>query len=167
MKYLQRTGGYTLLDHKRNKEILELHVTPLEEKLCTCRHNYFQHIHRMEDNRLPKTYKLWWRPGQPLRRYDSWDRNTPPCLNSWRNMMIMIMKYKNLTDKPFVGFPNVWVTLCSTGWRQLLNWLIYSSPFTEADGPKSFSQSPLLDTIKSPGPMSHFVKLISFYSKTS
>jgi hypothetical protein len=33
MKYLRRTAGYTLLNHKRNKEILEqLHVTPLEDK---------------------------------------------------------------------------------------------------------------------------------------
>jgi hypothetical protein len=34
MKYLRRTAEYTLLDHKRNEEILEeLNVTPLEEKL--------------------------------------------------------------------------------------------------------------------------------------
>jgi hypothetical protein len=38
MKYLRRTAGYTLLDHRRNEEILEeLHVTPLEDKLCTYR----------------------------------------------------------------------------------------------------------------------------------
>jgi hypothetical protein len=31
-----------LLDHKRNEEILEeLYVTSLEEKLCTCGHNWF------------------------------------------------------------------------------------------------------------------------------
>jgi hypothetical protein len=55
MKHLQRTAGYTLLDHKRNEEILEeLHVTPLEDKLCTYRHKWFQHVHRTEDNRLPK-----------------------------------------------------------------------------------------------------------------
>jgi hypothetical protein len=36
MKYLRRTAGYTLLDHKWNEEMLEeLHVIPLEEKLCT------------------------------------------------------------------------------------------------------------------------------------
>jgi hypothetical protein len=35
-KYLRRTAGYTLLSHKRNEEILEeLHVAPLEDKLCT------------------------------------------------------------------------------------------------------------------------------------
>jgi hypothetical protein len=36
MKYLRRTAGYTLLDHKINEEILEeLHVTSLEEKDIT------------------------------------------------------------------------------------------------------------------------------------
>jgi hypothetical protein len=36
MKCLQRTAGYTPHDHKRNKEILEeLHLTSLEENLCT------------------------------------------------------------------------------------------------------------------------------------
>jgi hypothetical protein len=55
IKYLRRTAGYTLLNQKRNEEILEeLHVTALEDKLCTYRHKWFQHVHRMEDNRLPK-----------------------------------------------------------------------------------------------------------------
>jgi hypothetical protein len=55
MKYLRRTAGYILLDHKRKEEILEeLHVTPLEEKLCPYRHSWFQHVHRMKDYRLPK-----------------------------------------------------------------------------------------------------------------
>jgi hypothetical protein len=55
MKYLWLTARYTLLDHKINEEILEeLHATFLEEKLCTNRHNWFQHVHRMEDYRLPK-----------------------------------------------------------------------------------------------------------------
>jgi hypothetical protein len=36
MKYLLRTAGYTLLNHKRKEEILEeLHVTPSEDKLRT------------------------------------------------------------------------------------------------------------------------------------
>jgi hypothetical protein len=40
MKYLRQTAGYEILDHKRDKETLkELHVTSLEEKLCTYRHN--------------------------------------------------------------------------------------------------------------------------------
>jgi hypothetical protein len=55
MKYLWQTAAYTLLNHKRNEDILEeLHVTPLENRLCTYKHKWFQHIHTMEDNRLPK-----------------------------------------------------------------------------------------------------------------
>jgi hypothetical protein len=55
MKYLRRTPVYTLLNHKRNEETLEeLHVTALEEKRCTYRHNLFQSGHRMEDYRHHK-----------------------------------------------------------------------------------------------------------------
>jgi hypothetical protein len=70
---LRRTAGYTLLNHKRNEEILELHVTPLEDKLCTYRHKWFQRVHRMEDNRLPKQLVNYHpkgrrRPGRPRKR---------------------------------------------------------------------------------------------------
>jgi hypothetical protein len=73
MKYLRRTAGYTLLDIKRNEELLELHVTPLEDKLCTHRHKWFQHVHRMEDSRLPKQLLNYHpkgrrRPGRPRKR---------------------------------------------------------------------------------------------------
>jgi hypothetical protein len=74
MNFLRRTAGYTLLNHKRNKEILEeLHVTPLEGKLCTYRHRWFQHVQRMEDNRLPEQLLNYHpkgrrRPGRPLKR---------------------------------------------------------------------------------------------------
>jgi hypothetical protein len=55
MRCLQRTAGYTLLDSKRNEEILEYpHVTSLGQKLCTYRHNWFQDVHGMENYRLPK-----------------------------------------------------------------------------------------------------------------
>jgi hypothetical protein len=74
LKYLRRTVGYTLLDHKRNEEILEeLHVTPLEDKSCTYRHKWFRRVHRMEDNRLPKQLLNYLpkgrrRPERPLKR---------------------------------------------------------------------------------------------------
>jgi hypothetical protein len=75
VKYLRRTAGYTLIDHKTNEDILEaVHVTALEEQLCTVhRHNWFGHVHRMEDNRLPKQLLKYnpngrRRPGRSLKR---------------------------------------------------------------------------------------------------
>jgi hypothetical protein len=73
MKYLWQTAGNNFLNHKINEEILEeLHVTALEDKLCTYRHKRFQHVHRMEDNRLPKQLLNYHpkgrrRPGRPLK----------------------------------------------------------------------------------------------------
>jgi hypothetical protein len=93
------TAGHTLLNHKRNEEILEeLHVTPLEDKLCTYRHKWFQHVHRMEDNRLPKQLldyhpKGRRRPGRPLKRLlDDITAETEtghPGWNSWWNVMMI------------------------------------------------------------------------------
>jgi hypothetical protein len=45
----------------------------LEDKLCTYRHKWFQHVHRMEDNWLPKQLLNYHpkgrrRPGRPLKR---------------------------------------------------------------------------------------------------
>jgi hypothetical protein len=55
--YVYIRAVYTLLNHKRNEEILEeLHVTPLEDKLCTYRHKWFRHVHRMEGNRLQNNF---------------------------------------------------------------------------------------------------------------
>jgi hypothetical protein len=100
MKYSRRTAGHTLLDHKNNEEILEeLHVTPLEEKLCTYRHNCFLHVHRMKDYGLPKQLLNYHpkgrrRSGLPLKRLlDDMTAETETChpgLNSRWNMMMMI-----------------------------------------------------------------------------
>jgi hypothetical protein len=96
------TKWYTHLNHKRNEENLEgLHVTPLEDKLRTYRHKWFQHVHRMEDNRLPKQLlnydqKGRWQPRRPLKRLldDMTAENETghPGLNSWWNMMMMMTK---------------------------------------------------------------------------
>jgi hypothetical protein len=98
LRYLRRTAGYTLLNHKRNEAMLEeLHVTPLDEKLSTYRHNWFQHFHRMEDNRLPKQLLNYHpkgrrRPERPLKRLlDDMTAETEtghPGLNSWMDMMM-------------------------------------------------------------------------------
>jgi hypothetical protein len=92
IKYLRLTSGYTLLNHKINEEISEkIHVTRLEDKLRTYRHKWFQHVHRMKDNRLRKQLLNYHpkgrrRPGRPLKRllYDmtSETETGHPGLNS-------------------------------------------------------------------------------------
>jgi hypothetical protein len=74
MKFLRRTAGYTLLDHKKNEDILqELNTTPVLEKITIYRHKRVKHIHRMNNSRFPKAlieYRPRGRrcPGRPLKR---------------------------------------------------------------------------------------------------
>jgi hypothetical protein len=112
--------GTTLFDHKRNEEILELHVTPLEDKLCTYRHMWFQHVHRMEDNRLPKQLlnyhpKGRWQPGRPRKRLlDDMTAETEtglPGLNSWLNMMMMMMIFLIYAPWTEYRITKLWVWL--------------------------------------------------------
>jgi len=49
-----KAAGYTLLNHKRNKEILEeLKVEPVDKKLRRYKSNWV-HVTRMNSNRMPK-----------------------------------------------------------------------------------------------------------------
>jgi len=53
MIFFRRTAGYTLLDHKRNKEILEeLKVEPVDEKRNRFNTNRLRHVTRMGNNRM-------------------------------------------------------------------------------------------------------------------
>ncbi|KAJ4434195.1 hypothetical protein ANN_22743 [Periplaneta americana] len=70
-KYLRRTAGYTLLDHKRNEDILQkLNMQPLEEKVTEYRNRWLEHISRMEAGRTPQEMLKYHpqgrrRPGRP------------------------------------------------------------------------------------------------------
>ncbi|KAJ4434368.1 hypothetical protein ANN_22927 [Periplaneta americana] len=74
MKFFRRTAGYTLLDRKRNEEILEqLEVESVEEKITRYKFNWLDHVRRMENSRIPKIMMQYKprghrRPGRPLRR---------------------------------------------------------------------------------------------------
>lgn len=74
MKFFRRTAGYTLLDRKRNEEILEqLEVESVEEKISRYKFNWLDHVRRMENSRIPKIMMQYKprghrRPGRPLRR---------------------------------------------------------------------------------------------------
>jgi hypothetical protein len=54
MKFILRTGRCSLLDHRRNYDILEeFKVDPVENKLGQYKQKWLNHISRMED-RHPK-----------------------------------------------------------------------------------------------------------------
>lgn len=50
MKSLWQTAEYSLLDHRRYEDILELKVDSLEERLQTEINNWLQHVHQTEDH---------------------------------------------------------------------------------------------------------------------
>ncbi|KAJ4438046.1 hypothetical protein ANN_13985 [Periplaneta americana] len=72
MKFF-RTAGYTLLDRKRNEEILEqLEVESVEEKI-KYKFNWLDHVRKMVNSRIPKIMMQYKprghrRPGRPFRR---------------------------------------------------------------------------------------------------
>ncbi|KAJ4435490.1 hypothetical protein ANN_18106 [Periplaneta americana] len=70
----RRTAGYTLLDRKRDEEILEqLEVESVEEKITRYKFNWLDHVRRMENSRIPKIMMQYKprghrRPGRSFRR---------------------------------------------------------------------------------------------------
>ena len=58
MKLLRPLAGYTLYDHKTNDYIRrELQTTGILDKIDGYRRNWFQHMQRMPQNRIPlKSY---------------------------------------------------------------------------------------------------------------
>jgi hypothetical protein len=75
MKLLRLLAGYTLYDHKTNDSICrELHITCIMDKIDEYRLNWFLHLQRMPQNRIPlKSYH--YRPqgrrpiGRPKKRW--------------------------------------------------------------------------------------------------
>jgi len=51
MKFMRRTVGYSLLDHRRNENILGLKVDTLEKKLAQYEQKRLNHVSRMKDIR--------------------------------------------------------------------------------------------------------------------
>jgi hypothetical protein len=55
MKFMRRTVGYTLFDHKRSKDILKkLQIEPVITHVQNYRTNWRNHARRMERVRIPK-----------------------------------------------------------------------------------------------------------------
>jgi hypothetical protein len=74
MKFLRKTAGHTLMDHKKNEEMIqELQVAPIINKIQNYKTKWIHHVSRMDDQRYPKKM-LQCQPrekrrlGRPLKR---------------------------------------------------------------------------------------------------
>jgi hypothetical protein len=48
MNFMRHTAGYSLLDHRRNEDILEeFNVDPIEKKLAQCKQKCLNHVSRI------------------------------------------------------------------------------------------------------------------------
>jgi hypothetical protein len=55
MKFLRKTAGYILMDHKQNEEITqELQVAPIINKIQNYKTKWIQHVSITDDQRYPK-----------------------------------------------------------------------------------------------------------------
>jgi hypothetical protein len=59
MRFIRRTLGYTLFDHKRNKELTDitdkqLKTTPIIDSVTQYQKNWKEHVHRMTPGRITK-----------------------------------------------------------------------------------------------------------------
>jgi hypothetical protein len=75
MKFMRKTAGFTLWDHKRNYEILNnLKVEPIFKFTKNYRANWKEHTERTDSSRIPNNL-LNYRPhgkrslGRPLKRW--------------------------------------------------------------------------------------------------
>jgi hypothetical protein len=69
MKFMRRTAGYSVLDHMRNKQILDkMKVTPVTEYANNYRQNWLQHVKRTDKARIPKQMLQYAPVGQRLPR---------------------------------------------------------------------------------------------------
>jgi hypothetical protein len=75
MKFMRKTAGLTLWDHKRNEEILKnLKVEPIFKFMQNYRANWKEHNERMESSRIPNNllnYRSHGKRslGRPLKRW--------------------------------------------------------------------------------------------------
>ena len=68
MRFLRRTAGYTLLDRKRNTDILdEIKTTPILRKIRNYRKKWREHVDRMNDDRSPKQIQQYTPTGRRSR----------------------------------------------------------------------------------------------------
>jgi hypothetical protein len=86
MRFISRTLGYTLFDHKRNKKLMDimdkqLKTTPTVDFVTQYQKNWKEHVHRMTPGRIPKMILKYQPKGKrslsrSLKRWQN-ARNTP------------------------------------------------------------------------------------------
>jgi hypothetical protein len=64
MKFMRKTAGFTLWDHKRNEILRNLKVEPISKFIQNYRANWKAHIELMDSNRIPNNL-LNYRPHKP------------------------------------------------------------------------------------------------------
>ncbi|KAJ4433952.1 hypothetical protein ANN_16271 [Periplaneta americana] len=108
--FLRRTNGCTRSDRFRNEDIREeLHIFSMNGRIKEHRDRWFQHINRMQDNRLPKlllNYKATGRRdvGRPKGRWRDKlrSRNRQYCLLRVVKMKMMMMMMSVLALDPAI-----------------------------------------------------------------
>ena len=59
MRFLRPMAGYTLWDTKRSSDIREqLGIFNINDKLTQYKINWWEHIQRMDEKRLPKKFEI-------------------------------------------------------------------------------------------------------------
>jgi len=118
MKFLRPLAGYTLYDHKKNQlHHRELRITGIPDKIDEYRRNWFLHLQRMPQNRIPfKSYR--YRPqgrrtiGRPKKRWR--ERSSCNCgdgtyqrVQSLMFMMMVMMTTTTTTMMMMMMFKNL------------------------------------------------------------
>ena len=97
MKLLRPLAGYTLYDHKTNAYIRrELQIAGILDKIDEYRRNWFQHLQRMPQNRIPLKsyyYRLQGRRtiGRPKKRGESSCNFGDGTDQKFQSLMYMMM----------------------------------------------------------------------------
>jgi hypothetical protein len=97
MNFLRKTKGCTKLDHVTNGMIrTELNISPVNDTIEQYRNNWFQHINRMQDTRLPKR-ALQYRPSGKRRQKDQRKDGEMQCEDGTGKCLIQGVKKKKIT----------------------------------------------------------------------
>jgi hypothetical protein len=84
IRFIRRTLGYKLFDHKRNEDLMhimdkQLKTTPIINFVTQHRKNWKEHVHRMTPDRIPKIILKYQPKGKRCLGHPSKDGRTLLC----------------------------------------------------------------------------------------